>query len=459
MLRSLSILQRIVLLHILAIGAACAAMPVAAHFVLSSTAEALQSEILRQHATAIARYLEVSPGGQWKLSLPPKLGALYERGDNGFAYAVVDDAGQTIFSSLPGRGPVSPADAHAAQAVWFKSKVRTAAYTGVSTPEQIGGRRVWIQAAQDLQHPDVIVDNVVGTFLHRVAWITGAVLLVLLAVDIMIVRDALRPLREASRNAQAIEPARLDLRLPVRNMPRDVLPLVRAVNQALDRLEEGFRVQREFTADAAHELRTPLTVLRARVDLLSDAPARAELQVDIERMSRVVGQIIEIAELETFVPDPNGTADLQAVASEVVGFLAPLALSQGKSAALTGAEQPVIVKGAPEMLFQAICNLVENAIRHTAPGSIVEVDVASSGSVRVLDQGPGVAEADRELIFRRFWRRDRRRSGSAGLGLSIVARIVEAHEGRVEVGSGPDGGATFTLSFRLAGEQATFVRP
>jgi signal transduction histidine kinase len=300
----------------------------------------------------------------------------------------------------------------------------------------------------------VIVDNIVGSFLYRVAWITAAVLLVLLAVDIIIVRDALRPLREASRNAQAIEPARLNLRLPVGDMPRDVLPLVRAVNQALDRLEAGFRVQREFTADAAHELRTPLTVLRARVDLLPDETARRELRADIERMSRVVGQIIEIAELETFIPDPDGTADLQSVAAEVVGFLAPLALSQGKSAALTGETRPVIVKGAQETIFQALRNLVENGIRHTAEGTTVEVEVTAYGAARVLDRGPGVDDAHRQLIFRRFWRRDRRRTGSAGLGLSIVSRIMEAHEGNVEVGRRPGGGAVFTLSFRLAGDGA-----
>jgi signal transduction histidine kinase len=451
MLRSQSILHRIVFLHILVIGAACVAMPVAAYMVLRSTAAALQNEILREHADTIARHIEAAPNGDWKLSLPPKLSALYERGYNGFVYTVVDEGGRTVFSSLPDHAPVYAEDARSDAPVSFESGHKNTTYAGASVPEQIGARTVWIQVAQDLQHPDVIVDNIVGVFLYRVAWITAALLLVLLAVDIFIVRDALRPLREASRNARAIEPARLDLRLTQRNMPRDVLPLVRAVNQALDRLEAGFRMQREFAADAAHELRTPLTVLRARVDLLTDDAVRSQLQADIERMSRVVGQIIEIAELESYLPDPAEVADLQAVAAEVVGFLAPLSLSQGKSVALMGETGPVTVKGVHETVFQAIRNLVENAIRHTAPGTSVEVDVGRDGSVRVLDQGPGVAKADRDLIFRRFWRRDRSRAGSAGLGLSIVARIMEAHDGVIEVGDRPDGGAMFTLKFRLAG--------
>jgi signal transduction histidine kinase len=451
MLRSRTILQRIVFLHILAIGATCLVMPVAAFLALRSTAEAQLNEALRQHADAIAHHLALTPDGDLRLDLPGWLRVFYKRSYSGFAYAVVDEGGRTLFSSLSDGGPIF-ADGARDRTFHLEALHKTSSYSGISVSQRIGAQTVWIQVAQDLQHPDVIIDNVVAAFLYRVAWISGTVLLVLLAVDIGIIRDALHPLREASRNAQAIEPARLDLRLPVRDIPRDVLPLVKAINQALDRLEAGFRMQREFTADAAHELRTPLSVLRARVDLLADDGARRALQADIERMGRVVGQIIEIAELETFVADRRETADLQAVAAEVVGFLAPLALAEGKVVALTGETAPILVMGAHERLFQALRNLVENAIRHTPKGGTVETAVSADGSAQVLDEGPGVDEADRELIFRRFWRRDRRRSGSAGLGLSIVARIMETHEGRIEVGDRPGGGAAFTLRFRLAGE-------
>ena len=106
--------------------------------------------------------------------------------------------------------------------------------------------------------------------------------------------------------------------------------------------------------------------------------------------------------------------------------------------------------GHGEALFRAVRNLVENALRHTPPGGGVEVDVAADGSVRVLDEGPGVPEAERETIFRRFWRRDRSRSDSRGLGLAIVVRIAEAHGGRITVANRPQGGAQFTLQLRPA---------
>lgn len=449
MLRSFSILQRIALLHILAIGVASVATPIAAHMALRATAAALQTETLREHAAALAQHLEAGRDGGLTLDLPPRLRTFYERGYNGFVYAVVDDAGEALFSSLSDHQPVFAIDGRAGTPTLFEASHAKATYSGVSIPEQVNGRRVWLQVAQDLRHPDVIIDNVVSAFLFRVAWITGGVLLLLLAVDILIVRNALRPLREACRNAEAIEPARLELRLSEQDIPRDVLPLIKAVNQALDRLEAGFRAQREFTADAAHELRTPLAVLRARVDLLGDDRARQELRGDIERMAHVVSQIIEIAELETFVPDPGEVADLHEVAAEAIAFMAPLALAQGKSLALACESDPVLVKCSPQTLFQAIRNLLENAVRHTAPGTTVEVDVARQGVVRVIDHGPGVGEAERDLVFRRFWRRDRRTPGS-GLGLSIVARIAQAHGGVVAVANHTDGGAVFSLSLPVA---------
>ena len=109
-------------------------------------------------------------------------------------------------------------------------------------------------------------------------------------------------------------------------MPTEIVPLVHAVNQALDRLERGFRAQREFTGDMAHELRTPLTIIRARVDSLEPGPLRDELRTDLENMTRIVNQVLDIAELESFIVAGDARADLQAVCAEAVAFMAPLAV-------------------------------------------------------------------------------------------------------------------------------------
>jgi signal transduction histidine kinase len=114
---------------------------------------------------------------------------------------------------------------------------------------------------------------------------------------------------------------------------------------------------------------------------------------------------------------------------------------------LLGATEPVWVKGNPEMLSRAIRNLAENAINHTAPGTAVEFVVEKNGTVNVLDHGPGITEEERKLIFQRFWRRDRRKAGSTGLGLSIVQRIAELHSAVITVENRRPNGAIFSLKF------------
>jgi signal transduction histidine kinase len=119
---------------------------------------------------------------------------------------------------------------------------------------------------------------------------------------------------------------------------------------------------------------------------------------------------------------------------------------------VTGTPGPVIVYGNGDTIARALRNLVENALAHTPAGSAVELAVAADGAISVLDRGPGVPKAERDHIFRRFWRGDRRRSGSgsAGLGLAIVARIAEMHGARLSVDDRPGGGAVFAMRFAAA---------
>jgi signal transduction histidine kinase len=311
----------------------------------------------------------------------------------------------------------------------------------------IGGQTVRIQTGENLANRDVLIDDIVADFYKNVGWITLPILLVLLIADIAIFRRALRPLWQASEIARDIGPTRTDLRLPTKEIPREVRPLVSAINLALDRLEEGFRIQRDFTADAAHELRTPLSILRTRLDTLEDKQIGEALRKDVDGMAHIISQLLDIAELDAFVVDPHEKADLRSVTAEVAEFVAPLALTQGKDVALLGETEPVWVKGNSEMLSRAIRNLAENAINHTAPGTTVEFFIDENGTVSVLDHGPGVAEDERNLIFQRFWRRDRRKAGSTGLGLSIVQRIAELHSATITLENRRPAGACFSVKF------------
>ena len=443
-----SILSRVVALHVVAIAVISVVMPLALYWLLNEAANGLHRDALRSQAVTISGFLK--PQGETvSLDIPPEMEALYAGSYGLYAYAVLDSSGKVLFSSRDdGSALFAPQEMRVGD--WTMRRRSTGSVLfGVTAARSIDGHTYLIQVAQDLSHRDVIIDDIVASFFPSVAWITFPLLLALLLIDILIFRRALKPVREASTTAASIGPTNTQVRLPESAMPSEVVPLVHAVNQALERLEKGFRAQRDFTADMAHELRTPLTIIRARVDSLEPGPLRDALRNDLENMTRVVNQVLDIAELESFVVG-DARADLQAVCAEAVALMAPLAVAQSKNIALGGTESPVWVHGHSEALFRAVRNLIENAIRHAPTGGAIEVEVAEGGIVRVLDDGPGVAESERESIFRRFWRRDRTRAESRGLGLAIVARVAEAHDGSVTVENRPSGGAAFTLRLRPA---------
>jgi signal transduction histidine kinase len=446
-LRFKSIISRIVFLHIVAVAITSVLMSLALSWLLSYATDTIHDRAMKEQAVTVGSHLNLTSDGRLELDLPLDLLGLYSQAYGRYSYAVTDENGAVLFSSLPDKSALFPADTREAPVEFLHHRRGNATVFGASVKKSIGDKTVWIQTGEDLANRDVLTDDIVADFYKNVGWITLPILLVLLLADIAIFRRALRPLREASEIAESIAPERPGVRLPTEEIPREVRPLVHAVNQGLDRLEEGFRVQRDFTADAAHELRTPLAVLRSRIDLLENEKMREALRHDVDGMAHIISQLLDIAELDTLAVQPDEKADLQSVAAGIAEFVAPLALAQGKDIALSGATEPVWVRGNPEMLGRAIRNLAENAINHTAAGSTVEFVVEDNGTINVLDRGPGIGEDERKLIFRRFWRRDRRKQGSTGLGLSIVQRIAELHSASITVENRKPNGACFSLKF------------
>ena len=444
-----SILSRIILLHVVAIAATAILMPLVLLWFLNSEVENLQHQTLKEQVDALSRGLISHEDGTWSLELSKGIQDQYSNAYGRYRYAILSDDGNVLFSS-DGSAAVFPADNRSSKLEYLETQNDKSVISGVSTEKQLGDRTFWIQVGEDLAHRDVIVDDIVARFFSNVGWITMPILLLLLAIDILIFRRAVRPLLVASERAQDISPTRIDIRLPTDAIPQEIVPLVIAVNQALDRLECGFRRQREFAADVAHELRTPLAILRTRIETSPERERLHALHQDIERMTRVVTQLLEEAELETVIVDSNETADLREVCAEVVEFVTPLALKEDKAVALLGVEHPVWIKSRADILGRAIRNLVENALNHTPRGTEVEVVVQSEGVVSVSDRGEGIRDDERDLIFKRFWRRNRQHAGSAGLGLSIVKNIVSMYNGTIEASNNSDGGARFIVRFKLA---------
>lgn len=442
--RPASILYRIVWLHLFALAGISTAITAAAYYLLNSTANDFEERMLRDHAANVQTHLAFT-NGDWQLKLPLDLQAIYSRGYGGYALAVVGSDGHIIYSSLPNESSfIGPAPLKS-QSTFFHQNRGSSIYYGVTMPVVKGGHSAWIEVGQNLQNPDVIVDDVVALFLERITWFVAPIFVALFVVDLLLIRRLLAPIIAASVAASSIGPNRPLARLPTSELPREILPLAEAVNDALERLENGLRAQREFTADAAHELHTPLTVLRTHIDTMLDNQAAVALQSDIDAMSRIVDQLLELAELEGFTPGLGERIDLNLLCGDVVAMMAPIALADGKSLELDCGLDPIWVSGHPEMLFRAVRNLVENAIRHSEAKENVEVAVVRPATIQVRDRGPGITASERKLIFQRFWRRDRQDKGHAGLGLAIVAKIVQLHRGSIEVSGRKGGGAIFAI--------------
>ena len=150
-------------------------------------------------------------------------------------------------------------------------------------------------------------------------------------------------------------------------------------------------------------------------------------------MNRLVEQLLCVARLDSVALDVSSPVDLRQLAEEVVGSMAHLALSARRTIALTGADHPVVVTGNAAAIADALRNLIENALVHTAPETEVIVEVDREGAISVLDSGPGIALEDRPHIFERFWRGKGVRTDGAGLGLAIVMEIVRAHGASIAV--------------------------
>lgn len=249
----------------------------------------------------------------------------------------------------------------------------------------------------------------------------------------------------STRSSTSLEP------LPVNGLPVEVKQLVLALNDLLARLEQSLESQKRFASDAAHELRTPLTALKLQVQLAERAKtdearqkAFTRLHAGIDRATGLVQQLLVIARLD---PDahkkPFVTVHLNAVIKSVADELTVLA--QQKNISISTDAEDVSVAGMEDALKLLITNLTDNAIRYTQEGGKIRLSVKQKEKrvvINVSDNGPGIAQQERERVFDRFYRALGTKAQGHGLGLAIVKRIVEIHHGTIRVEDGLDGQGT-----------------
>lgn len=263
--------------------------------------------------------------------------------------------------------------------------------------------------------------------------------LIALIVTPWIVRRSLAGVARIAAEAEQIDPERRGRRLSEEHVPREIAPLVRAVNDALKRLDAGYERQRRFIASAAHELRTPIAILRVKVDAADD-PATRRLGGDVERLANLAEQLLDLQRLDGDRNDE--TLDLAALVRRVAGDLAPLLIASGRAIEVA-IDEARPVRGDTGAIERVVTNLVQNAIEHG--GRKVAIRVLGS-SFEVEDDGPGIPPEERERVFEPFHRL-RPRSIGAGLGLNLVQQVVERHDGHVSILGAPGGGTIVRVEF------------
>lgn len=297
--------------------------------------------------------------------------------------------------------------------------------------------------SKSLDHDEltIIVNGAQHSFGTTNWYITVAVTLLGGVLAYFVSGRALKPLKSFASQVENVQPDNLaDMKIS-----EDVLPefkqFSKSFNGMLDRLDEGFSAQRQFTGNAAHELRTPLALMQAQIELFSvehsdiqhdTAELLKLLQEQTERMSQMTKTLLEMSELRT-VPC-NDVIELAPMFEEVFADLAPLAEKRGITLECDG-DGTII--GSDTLIYRMLFNLTENAIRYNRPNESVRVCVSERNGqifIRVRDNGNGIPEQYRESIFQPFFRVDKSRSrkyGGVGLGLALVREIALLHGGRV----------------------------
>lgn len=310
----------------------------------------------------------------------------------------------------------------------------------------------------DVAPSTTALDNATRLLLRQVAPAAAGLVLFVAALTWMLVGRALRPVAAIREEFTEITERDLHRRVPVPKARDEIFRLARTMNATLDRLHQAMTRQRQFVADASHELRSPIAAVRAQLELALARPSRTDWPTvvhralqDTDRLQAVASDLLLLARLDAQEAPPRSPVDLAALAAEEVRRHPGVVVAAGED---SHAGPPAVVRGSRVQLSRLLTNLVDNARRHTRTTVTVGVSVGVGGrddgmvELSVDDDGPGIAEADRERVFERFTRLDdarARQDGGTGLGLAIARDIAHAHGGTLTIGTSPRGGARVLL--------------
>jgi signal transduction histidine kinase len=384
-----------------------------------------------------------------RLQLPQPLQELYARPDtlNGYQLLAADgtvlEAGGISAPNLP--LPVAQGDGQVVMQL-EKDAASSSSIVAAAIPLEDPSGAYWLRVVRSQEDVESLVAQLMLGVLGELFPPIVMLLFAVVSVVVVTVLSSLRSLRAVSHQASMLSLHRLDERLHAKNLPAELVPLVRAVNTSLDRLEADYRVQREFTANAAHQLRTPLATLRARLESRFSPQQLGDVTLEIEELARLVEQLLCLARLDSQEEFEFAVFDAHAVALEVARELAPVALESEHYVTAATPDASVPAYGNATLTRLVFRNLIENAIQYTPAGTSITLS-ADSSAVIIADDGPGISAQAAASLFERFRRGPNAAGPGAGLGLAIAKCIMERQGGRLSLDATAASGVRFLMEF------------
>ena len=310
-----------------------------------------------------------------------------------------------------------------------------------------------VQVAERADAREELAHSILGNLLKPL-WFSLPLLALLLWVA---VTRGLHPLVRLTGEVAKREPDNL-VALDAGTAPREVVPLIERLNQLFVRIEKSLQKERRFTADAAHELRTPVAAIKAQAQVARAASSDEDrihaldnAIIGCDRAAHLIDQLLTLARIDTLSDETTEPCRLKAISAEVIASIAPAALTKDVRLELEEGDE-VMVRGNPVLLRILLRNLVDNAVLHTTPGTMVRISITQEqGRVRlaVTDNGPGIHESELDKVAERFYRPLGTNASGSGLGLSIVKRIAEVHDATMQLASAENGtGLKVTVIFK-----------
>jgi signal transduction histidine kinase len=383
--------------------------------------------------------------GGWQLPRDGRFANLAARNPSIWLIVVKDGRSFTI-GAVPGPAPQTVARLHGVvDSVFFRVPgIRMPLAVGALERREMGSGSVILAAGGVDPVTLSTVESIHLLLEPEVAGMLAVIAVIALLAMLIVLPSFSRALRPITIEAAAIGPQDPGRRLDETEAPKELLPLVRGFNAALDRLEIELGRRKRFIADVAHELRTPLAVVSLQIESLLDGDRKEDLRRGLGRLTHLVAQMLDLERL-SLSHQQSSHVDLVETARDLVAELAPMAIGRGYDLSLVAPDTPVIVSGDVHAISRAITNLLGNAVAHGGCSGRITVVVGADRTIDVSDEGPGVAVDLRPRLFEPFSRGNPKSEG-CGLGLHLTREIMSAHGGEVCLVPAQRG-ATFRLRF------------